>query len=43
MLNALRRGISYAKNDEWARLTVAKVMDVADAKRKVADFPEIPA
>jgi hypothetical protein len=25
MLNALRRGISYAKSEEWARLTFERV------------------
>jgi hypothetical protein len=39
MLNALRRGIDYAKADEWMRLT----LDVMEAKRKVANFPEISA
>jgi len=26
---------------EWARLTVEKVQGIAEAKRKVAEFPEI--
>jgi len=41
MLNALRRGISYAKSEEWVRLTFEKQRGISEAKRKVAEFPEI--
>ena len=41
MLNALRRGISYAEREEWARLTVEKVERVFEAQKKIAEFPEI--
>jgi hypothetical protein len=43
MLNALRKGISYAEASEWARLTVEKLRFVREAEKKVAEFPEIRA
>jgi hypothetical protein len=43
VLNALRRGISYAESEKWARpqWSAPSVERVFETQKQIAEFPEI--